>query len=293
MNESEILKMKCYKNINKIVLAIMLMTLLQSCGPGSPAAVVKVNMQAEFIAEQGTTDNTGKYVLPDGDLLELQGFTLHIAAITATNTAGNSGQIVEFDEENPPKPYENCHAGHCHIHGTDQTISIGEIKEKLGGGTVGGKTAVMSIETDKSIIMNSFNRLISVDDIPLGELPYGQVTEIAVTVDRVDLLLKLQSDGRVYQFTNSHLHGDEIHAEAVDASCPLQLSVTRESEESQEVNLQIQVLAEMLGELPFDEDGGSDIEHEHSADEHDHEHEEDFDFADLFGEHFLLKILEK
>lgn len=121
--------------------------------------------------------------------------------ITRVSLLASGGGSISFDPENPPPPYTNCHAGHCHRTDSDTTESFEEIEAKLNSNGAASATAVFEQVTE---ISDSFVTPKTDLTILHGELDRGRVNGLAVEVNDIDIKGKYQKKNDVNWQTFSY-----------------------------------------------------------------------------------------
>ncbi len=258
------------KKIINILALILTLNSLTACGSGEAGAMLDLALTAKIVRDED--EKIAPY--------SLNSLKLHISEIALYNETVSGGKAVEFDINNPPEPYYNCHAGHCHIKNSDQVESIDEIKKKLSGAT-SKLQEVAKISCDHSALLTALNQEVSFGNLPEIPLSYGEINKISLTIDQVEL--KVLDGSSELTFSNSHQHDGEVHQEEITISHPLELNITRKSAEKQKLSFELEILGEMLNELAEVIDG--DIEFtdlfsahatlEAEGEEHEHEHKDE------------------
>lgn len=211
----------------------------------------------------------GNFVAENQDVISLKSMTLHLSEVKIISKTASGGSDVAFDPANPPEPYENCHANHCHIKGSNDTKSFDEIKAELGGGTVTA-TDALSLAVDKTITLDAFNKTVELEEFAEGDLDYGSISEVQVTFDAFGVEAVNVTQGKDISLKNEHYHGTELHREALVMSHPLVMTIDRSTPEHTHVEMSLE-----LDGLFFNEIAASP---------------EDIDFADLVEEHAVLEL---
>ncbi len=274
------------KKIINILALILTLNSLTACGAGEAGSTLDLALTTKIVIDED--EKIAPY--------SLKSLKLHISEIALYNETVSGGKEVEFDVNNPPEPYYNCHAGHCHIKNSNQVESISEIKKKLGGG-VSELKEVAKISCDQSALLTAFNQEVTFGNLPEIPLSYGEINKISLTLGKVEL--KVLDGSSELTFSNSHQHGSEVHQEEITVSHPLELNISRKSEGKQKLSFELEILGEMLNELGEVLDGDiefsdlfsahatleaegeeHDHDHDHEGEEHDHDHDHDHEGED-------------
>lgn len=233
---------------------------------GSAASSVAFDLVAGFHAEASALKD-GHFVDQNQHEIALNKLSLHLAEIRllAKSSSGGNGQV--FDPTQPPEPYENCHANHCHIKGSSDTKTYAEIEAELSGGTVTSKD-VLVLSPNRSIEITSLSAPVRLHGVASGDLPYGEVQEIRVVFDTISLHVTDETAQQEITLQNAHQHGDHVHVEPLELSHAVDMDVVYGKEADQEIELMVEIDANILGQISGD----------------------DVDFADLMAEFTTLEL---
>ncbi|MBQ9242922.1 MAG: hypothetical protein IJ165_06815 [Proteobacteria bacterium] len=246
---------------------------------GNSGTTVEFSLEAKLEAKASALKGN-HFVAANQDEIEFKQMTLHLSEVKIISKTTSGGGNVEFDPSNPPEPYENCHANHCHIKGSSDTKTYDEIKAELGGGTVTAKD-VLTVAVDKTITLNAFNKEVSLEEFAEGDLDYGDISEVQVTFDRFALEAVNVTQSKNISLKNEHYHGSEVHRESLVLSHPLVMTIDRSTSEHTHVNLVLELNGEFFNEIATSEEidfadlveGHAKLELEgEDHDHHDHDH---------------------
>ena len=254
------------QNIRPFVFAVLSSAALIGCASDSGDAAAKAEF--DFVAQFHGGD-----AVKDISLTSLK---LHLSEIRLVAKTSGGGNGAKFDPANPPEPYENCHANHCHIKGSSDTKSFVEIEAELSGGKVQEKD-VLVLQPNRDIVLTSLTQPVEIESIAAGELPYGEVNEIRIKFDTFSLDATNRTTQKRVQLTNSHQHEDHVHTEPLELGHAVDIDVVQGKEKDEDIHLIFEVDAEVFGEVFGDDVDFADLMAEHSSLEiggHDHEHHE-------------------
>lgn len=242
---------------------------------GSAAAIAEFDLIAGFHAESAQVKN-GNYIAENNDEIALDKLKLHLSEIrlVSKSTAGGNGQT--FDPANPPEPYENCHANHCHIKGSSDTISYADIEAMLSGGTVRSED-ILVLAPNKDIEITSLTTPIELEDVASGDLPYGEINEVHVVFDTIALNGTNVTKQKTIALKNEHQHEDHVHVEPLELSHAVDIDIVAGSEEDQDLHLVVEIDADIFNEITGDDIDFADLMAEYTTLEiegHDHDHED-------------------
>lgn len=267
---------KIISSIKTIAVIAASSTLLWGCvtEKGSAAGHAEFDLQAGFHAEKDQISD-GHFVAENQEEIALKKLTLHFSEIALVSKSNSGGNGTAFDPSNPPEPYENCHANHCHIKGSSDTKSFAEIEAELSGGTVTEKS-LLSVNPDKTIELTSLSQGVTLEGIAEGDLPYGEINEVRVVFDKISIEAVNVTTGATISLKNEHAHEDHVHTEPLELSHGVDIDIVVGKDNDQDIHLVFEVHADILGEISGEDIDFADLMAEYSELEiegHNHEHE--------------------
>lgn len=247
---------------------------------GSAAAKAKFDLIAGFHTEDATLKD-GNFIDDAQNEIALTKLSLNLSEIRLVAKSASGGNGQTFDPSNPPEPYENCHANHCHIKGSSDTKSFAEIEAELSGGSVSSKD-ILVMNPNKVIELTSLTTPVEIEGIAGSDLPYGEINEIHVVFDKITLSAKNVTAQKEITLKNEHQHDDHVHVEPLELSHATDIDIVSGKEEDQDIHLILEIDADILGEISGDDIDFADLMAEYTHLEledcdHDHDHEHDHD----------------
>lgn len=264
---------------------------------GNAAGHASIDLKASVHADAANI-REGNFVTENGDVMALKTLTMHLSEIQLLKKSDGGGGSDAFDPENPPAPYENCHAGHCHIHGSEDTKSYEEIEAEMA--TDGDShDVVLAVSTDVTMAVTALNQAVSFANVAAGGLPYGDIHEIQLTFDTVSLEVQNVTTGNEIHLENKHAHGDHFHTEPLVLNRNVDFGIEHGTE-STDLHIQaaVEIQAEILNSISEPDVSLTDLmlehvqfeanghlhEEGHAHEDDDHAHEDD-DHAHENDEH--------
>ena len=243
---------------------------------GTAPAIAEFDFEAGFHVEANELEN-GAFKAENGDTIALSSLKLNLSEIRLVSKSVNGGNGAKFDPSNPPEPYENCHANHCHIKGSDATKSFAEIEAELSGGQVQA-TDVLVLHPNQAIELTSLTTPVEIEGIAEGDLPYGEINEIHVVFDTYSLDAKSTATDQTVSLKNEHAHGDHVHTETLELSHSVDIDIVKGEEQDQDIHLIFEVHADILTEAFGDDVELAELMAKHAeleigGHDHDHDHE--------------------
>ncbi len=240
---------------------------------GNAYGLAKIDFDITFASE---TLKDGLHITESGNQIQLTSLKFEIESVEIATVTTSAGQTdVQFDPDNPPAPYTNCHNGHCHSTESSNIYTFDEIIAELSGGSTISSTKTIDVE--KEIVINSFNTSTELTDIEIP-LDLGDYQKLIVNFGHVELEAKNITTGEIIKLSNKHEHEHEhehehIHGFAV--SHPIELTITSDSEYEHDFDFDIKINAHFIDEFSEDTDFSelvkAHIELEPEGEAHDHD----------------------
>lgn len=248
--------------MKRLIIAVFSALAISGCmESGNSHGVANVDLEASFVSK---TFENGVHTTESGDKLKLTSLVFEIESIEiAAITTQTDGKAVEFDPDNPPAPYTNCHNGHCHSTESSNIYTYEEIKAALSGGSITSESIKADVE--KELTFTAFNTPVS---LPAVEIPLelGTYQQLRVNVGHVTLTAQNTTTGQEIKLSNVHSEEDHDHegehedhdhdhehegehTHGFSVSHPISIQVTRNGDYQQDLDFVLELDAHFLDEL--------------------------------------------
>ncbi len=251
------------------IVSLSLGASLVGCGEGRPWAVAQLEVESSLKAGSVKLDADQTFCLSETDCYQVRSVAMTLC--TAQFLKGQTGTTTvaenhgAFDPSDPPAPYTNCHAGHCHIIGGDDVISYEAIEAELFGQDASTKgTQVVSTRSPEIRVELMPVNHLTVESIDMGDLELGEITRLSLILEDFYVELVQLSTGETLVWGGEdHEHGDEgaeshehDHGDegAFEVVAPLMLDITMDSDYEQTVVAQLIVKTDFLAALVHEPD---------------------------------------
>lgn len=289
---------RCARHVFPFAILLFLLSILSAgCAieDGKPLAEAHFSLEA-VLATDAPVDSPNIYLTGDGVAVTVSAVAFRITEM-ALISASASGEGITFDPENPPAPYTNCHAGHCHSTESDALYTYAEIEASLGGSGNASESVLARLETSVAVTLSALNTAVVAEIPDVLDMSAGEIGAVRVTLGEVSFV-GMTEDGQVMRFENLHGHGESAHREPVVYRANASRTINREAAYHQTFGLVWTLDADFIDDLVNAASGDDveftdvisshsslSVEHDHaSEDEHDHASEGEHDHASE-GEH--------
>ena len=260
---------------------------------GKPMAHATFSFDTALVTADKTATGT-TFTASNGDQVRIDSLVVEIESLELISSATTSGTAAEFDPNNPPAPFTNCHGDHCHSTESDATYSFDEIKKILAD-KASGKSVVFAADVEKTATLKGLNTTVSLANVAEGDLDEATLSEFRVKLGEIHFKGHNLTTDTAIDINNSHTHedGDEDddhdhedadhdhdheedghdheheHIDVVSLSRDLSLTINAKSDYEQEFKGVIEIDAAFIDEIVTATD--------------------DIDFADVIADHATLK----
>lgn len=275
-------------NLNKLmtISTLFAAAMTGACSEdGKAMAHATFHLDTALVTDAGT-ETGSTYTAKNGDQIRIDSLEVEIESIALVAAGSGSAGDVEFDPANPPAPFTNCHAGHCHSTESDATYTFEEIKQILGD-KASGQTIIFEADVEKGVTFTALNQTQSLSNIASGDLDETTIAEYRVKLGEIhfkghnvtkDTAIEIKNEhehegeeGHNHEGEEGHDHEHEHgHIDMVSLSATLSRTINAKSDYEQEFHGVISINASFIEALV-------------SA-------EGEIDFADVISEHATLKM---
>ena len=270
------------------IAAILTASALTACSEdGKAMAHATFNLDTALVTA-AKTETGSTYTASNGDQIRIDSLEVEIESIELVSAGSGNADNVEFDPANPPAPFTNCHADHCHSTESDATYTFEEIKQILAD-KASGKATVFEADVEKAVTLNTLNQKVSLSKIAEGDLDEVTLSEFRVKLGEIhfkghnvtkDTAIDInnhheEEEGDDHDHEHDHEHAGEdehehSHIDPVSLSISLSRVINAKSDYEQEFHGVISIDAAFIDAIVTAEG--------------------EIDFADVIADHATLEM---
>ncbi|GEM_PF-5911595 len=270
------------------IAAILTASALTACSEdGKAMAHATFNLDTALVTA-AKTETGSTYTASNGDQIRIDSLEVEIESIELVSAGSGNAGNVEFDPANPPAPFTNCHADHCHSTESDATYTFEEIKQILAD-KASGKATVFEADVEKAVTLNTLNQKVSLSNIAEGDLDEVTLSEFRVKLGEIhfkghnvtkDTAIDInnhheEEEGDDHDHEHDHEHAGEdehehSHIDPVSLSISLSRVINAKSDYEQEFHGVISIDAAFIDAIVTAEG--------------------EIDFADVIADHATLEM---